>query len=602
MIDGTTITVGPNDIGNITFNSNGPVAGTMSLGEWIESLAKLQNVEQLRAELHAIVENNENENYQFFVPLAEYFDQSYWDRKEIGEALVALLAQLRQFVKENQDQISYLEEKHDADITEIMAMLSDCTDRIEALEAGGGETDPPVQGSLCPDSNHPHMIDLGLPSGVKWACCNVDASKPEEYGGYYAWGETEEKSSYTRENYAHYSDFYDDVVGVIGTPYISRTIYDVAYVKWGTSWRMHTSLENWELMEKCSLEWTQLNGVNGMKVTGPNGNSIFMPAAGSWSDQLNNVGNKGYYWSGDPYAYYSVGGLELYDNSYYLSGFSCFNGYSIRAVYVDNPTDYPNLKLSSQSLVMENGDVADVLVISGSDSYAFSIDNENVATAELTGFRIKVTALNVGKATITVTDTKSGQTVTMSLTVTAKYDYNALCPDDNHPHMINLGFPDGTLWSCCNVGASSPEDYGGYYAWGETEVKSSYNMDNYIHKDEESDIWDFYDISETKYDVAYVKWGAPWRMPTMHDLDNLSKCTIESTQVNSVSGVKFTGPNGRSIFLPSAGYYDDYFNNDVGHYWSGTRSYQMSSVMLYDAYIGGDWNCCNGLSVRPVAK
>lgn len=158
---------------------------------------------------------------------------------------------------------------------------------------------------LCIDANHVHAVDLGL--SVKWACCNVGASTPEGYGGYYAWGETEEKSNYTPLTYKYYlgdldgdGDYYYDPNEYqnIGSN-ISGTSYDVAHVKWGGSWRMPTLSEIQELCNKCSWKWTSVNGVFGQKVTGPNGNSIFLPAAGDRRvTYVSGRGSDGRYWSG----------------------------------------------------------------------------------------------------------------------------------------------------------------------------------------------------------------------------------------------------------------------------------------------------------------
>lgn len=134
-----------------------------------------------------------------------------------------------------------------------------------------------------------YAVDLGL--SVKWASCNVGADVPEGYGGYYAWGETEEKSNYTWENYKYYESS-------IGSN-ISGTSYDVATVKWGGSWRMPTLDEIKELSDKCSWERTSVNGVSGHRVTGPNGKSIFLPAAGSVNGtEVSDRGWGAYYWSG----------------------------------------------------------------------------------------------------------------------------------------------------------------------------------------------------------------------------------------------------------------------------------------------------------------
>ncbi|GEM_PF-3086844 len=144
----------------------------------------------------------------------------------------------------------------------------------------------------CPTEGE--AVDLGL--SVKWASRNVGATCPQEYGEYYAWGETEEKAVYNESTYA----YYDSNTGYIDIgDNISGTQYDVARVKWGGKWRMPTLDEMEELFNKCTWEWTTYKGVNGYWITGPNGNSIFLSAAGYRCDEyLFNEGSLGYYWSG----------------------------------------------------------------------------------------------------------------------------------------------------------------------------------------------------------------------------------------------------------------------------------------------------------------
>ena len=143
----------------------------------------------------------------------------------------------------------------------------------------------------------PHVaVDLGL--SVKWATCNVGAEKPEEYGDYFAWGEVEPKVEYSWENYKWgiISNItkYNSIDGKI----ILDAEDDVATVHWGGNWRMPTDAEFTELREKCTWTWTTQNGVNGYKVVGPNGNSIFLSAAGYIiNSSLFAAGSYGYYWS-----------------------------------------------------------------------------------------------------------------------------------------------------------------------------------------------------------------------------------------------------------------------------------------------------------------
>jgi hypothetical protein len=133
-----------------------------------------------------------------------------------------------------------------------------------------------------------------LPSGTLWATHNVGATKPEEYGGYYAWGETEEKSNYGWSTYkwcngssTTFTKYCtDSSYGIIDNKTVLDHEDDVAHVKWGGSWRMPTLDELKELKNNCTWQWATQNGVNGYKVTGANGNSIFLPAAGNRADTL----------------------------------------------------------------------------------------------------------------------------------------------------------------------------------------------------------------------------------------------------------------------------------------------------------------------------
>ena len=141
--------------------------------------------------------------------------------------------------------------------------------------------------------NGHEYVDMGL--SVKWATCNVGASKPEDYGDYYAWGETEVKGDYSESNYAYCRRTkYDSLGGNI-----AGTEFDVARKKWGCTWRLPTRAEQDELINNCTWTWTKQNGVDGYKVTSKkNGNSIFLPAAGyRYGTNLYNSGSYGFYWS-----------------------------------------------------------------------------------------------------------------------------------------------------------------------------------------------------------------------------------------------------------------------------------------------------------------
>ena len=135
-------------------------------------------------------------------------------------------------------------------------------------------------------------VDLGLPSGTRWATCNVGASTPSAYGNYYAWGETTTKETYSSSNYT-YSD----------NPTMLPSSADAATANWGSGWRMPTKEEFEDLKNNCTVTWTTQNGVNGCLFTGPNGNSIFLPAAGYRNgSELSGAGSYGNYWSSSPYS------------------------------------------------------------------------------------------------------------------------------------------------------------------------------------------------------------------------------------------------------------------------------------------------------------
>ena len=194
-------------------------------------------------------------------------------------------------------------------------------------------------------------VNLGLPSGLLWATCNVGADNPEDYGDYFAWGETTTKSTYnwstykwcngsetTLTKYNTYSSY-----GIVDNKTFLDLSDDAARANWGGSWRMATKDEWQELKDNCTWTWTNQGGHNGYKVTSKsNGNSIFLPAAGNrWDSGLNYTGTYAIYWSSSLYesrpyyeslpyyawrVYFDSGGVYVWDDG------SRYFGQSVRPV------------------------------------------------------------------------------------------------------------------------------------------------------------------------------------------------------------------------------------------------------------------------------
>ena len=190
-------------------------------------------------------------------------------------------------------------------------------------------------------------VDLGLPSGTKWAACNVGATEPWEYGGYYAWGDTEEKEDDREEDfYKWYSSSgiikycHNSKHGVVDNKRVLDAADDVARVLWGGNWCMPTIEDFEELCNECSWNWTSLNNVDGCEITGPNGNSIFLPNAGRLGEKsLHDIIFRGYYWSKnlseysfDAFNLYFSVGIEGGPNKKGVSVHSREDGLTIRPV------------------------------------------------------------------------------------------------------------------------------------------------------------------------------------------------------------------------------------------------------------------------------
>ncbi|MDE6722289.1 MAG: hypothetical protein K2J84_09125 [Bacteroidaceae bacterium] len=197
------------------------------------------------------------------------------------------------------------EENFKAMQTSAKSFIATLLDQTYSEDPGDDPGNDPSEDS---NYNGHAYVDLGLPSGIKWATCNVGASSPSDYGNYYAWGETTTKDTYTEENNKTWEKELGEISG--------NPEYDVARANWGGSWRLPSEAELEELLNKCTWTWMSQGGHNGYKVTGPNGNSIFLPAAGfRYGSSLSYAESYGFYWSSTPYESNTRDASALYFNS-----------------------------------------------------------------------------------------------------------------------------------------------------------------------------------------------------------------------------------------------------------------------------------------------
>ena len=489
-------------------------------------------------------------------------------------------------------------------------------------------------GATSPTVEIPEAIDLGLPSGLKWASFNLGATKPEEYGDYYAWGETEPYYSSLNPltwkdgkdcgyNYSSNSWFLSGVVvskyndgsieGNIDNKKLLDLDDDAAHVNLGEEWRMPTRDEQEELKSKCKWEWCSINGVKGCRVTGPNGNSIFLPAAGYWEGTTHySAESSGDYWSSTVSTYKSYYALNLYFSS---SSCSCTSGsrpdgMSIRPVFGPFSIPVQTISINKNELNLNYGEssplVASILPENATNTnVTWSSSDESVATVTYWG---EVTGRASGTAIITVSSTDGNKTASCVVTVRQSSSIAT-------PAAIDLGLPSGLKWASFNLGALRPEEYGDYYAWGEIEPYYS-SLDPFTWKPgkESGYTWSSYSLcmgsrnTFIKYcfdpdygytgftdnktaldqedDVAYMNLGGDWRIPTTEDFKELLEiCDREWAYLNGVQGLWIIGPNSNRIFLPATGFreYYKHYSTGGGFYWSSslsTDSPEKANILL----------------------
>ncbi len=482
-------------------------------------------------------------------------------------------------------------------------------------------------------SNHDY-VDLGLPSGTLWAAYNVGATKPEEFGDYFAWGETETKNVYSAETYKYGTakmgeydfleldslwkyNFGNEHPGTIDNLSTLLPEDDAATANWGKEWRMPTNEEMIELKENCYVvkKRDYKNKVNGMiffkaKRTDDKGRfvdeydsyysmsdpHIFFPAADRYTDWSSRDGSSfyGYYLSSSLREERENVALGLDFDGYGVyadGGMSRQYGYPVRAVRAQKP---------ERKIFTVNFYTSDSVLIESQKVMEFTSAKEILPPA-------KDDHVFVGWST-------SIDCVSSDLSVYALY--KSILIEDVHPY-VDLGLPSGTLWATYNVGATKPEqyaDYGDFFAWGDVVPDRDFTWYSYKYGKAQLQ-WDLYGLTKYNFeggypssidrlstllpedDAATVSWGVYWRMPTSEELRELiENCEYSWTEVDGVKGANFTGPNGNSVFFPASGYCEgisgysprESFSSKegaVGFYWSSSLNEKNNAgayVLTFD--------------------
>ena len=467
-------------------------------------------------------------------------------------------------------------------------------------------------------------VDLGL--SVKWATCNVGAQSPEQTGGYFAWGETEEKDGCYYDNYKFtdsdgYYTKYNlwQSVGKVDMKYRLDPEDDAAAKLLGEGWRTPTREEFQELLDKCNWNPAVLNGVKGYRVVSQmNNNSIFIPLTGeSWQGDTLGYNQYAYYYSNTlsidrANSASNIYSAYMYQNSddnygWYMAYFNRVGGLPIRPVYsstwVDNVAEVKGVSIEEDNLTIEVGQSSYlsgyVILKDGEMNPEWKTSDALIARVESNGLVFGVT---------------EGQCM-----IYASYDnYSDSClvtviGFEQEMEYVDMGL--SVHWATCNIGASSPERVGQYYAWGETEVKAEYDWSTYKYGDSEGYMTkycpnpaygvngysDSLTVLEPDDDVAQVLWGDDWRMPTYEEITELiENCDFQWIEQGDVIGYYVTsrveGYEKSSIFLP--------YNEDMGAvcFWSSSVAFRQSNYasLLVDNTNRYIYARCNGLPIRPV--
>lgn len=501
--------------------------------------------------------------------------------------------------------------------------------QITATTVDGGFT-ASCEVTVSPAPVYEPFVDFGL--SVMWANWNLGASSPEEYGDYYAWGETETKSEYSWSTYKWCNGSYSTM-----TKYCNNTSYgkydgktvlvpedDAAHISLGGNWRMPTNEEWGELIDNCTWSWTTMNGVYGIKITsnkeGYTDKWMFLPAAGyRRGASLEMTGSYGNYWSSslttDAYPYYAW--YATFDSSMFIKSRygGRDEGKSIRPVW-ETPIPVTGITLNRTVASIAVGhSMSLIATVTPADAtinkVVWSSSDTSIATVDNEG---QITAVAAGTATITARTVGRGYTASCALKVVEKAASDA----------VDLGL--SVNWASFNLGASAPEGYGNYYAWGETEPKDRYDWTTYTWYDDTYSLTKYNTLSncgtvdnktvlDPEDDAAHVILGGSWRMPTEEEwTELLNNCTCIWATVNDVRGFLVTsnviGYTDKSIFLPAGGSHHNSYKDPVGK-----TGFYLSSSLTENPRCAwsmsfGDWDTtmslCDrsdfGCSIRPVTE
>lgn len=425
-------------------------------------------------------------------------------------------------------------------------------------------------------------VDLGLPSGTIWATKNIGASKEEDFGNYYAWGEVEPKDIYTKENYKWLKDnkyikYKDD------GKFELEVQDDAATMNWGAQWHMPTKAQIEELRDYCNFSWIELNGVPGCLYTSKkdSSKSIFIPRAGyNKSDNYANAGailfskevssaSEGYTW------------LVLFCDD-------CYGAIEHQVWY----SNYRYIGVPVRPVMDPGQPVSELVWISGTPNKTEYFPGESF---DVSGLEVSYLPIESSAEKVTDRVTWSVEPAVLycgckSVMVTATYDDIASepmeIPISTGAVSVDLGL--SVQWANFNIGAIALTDGGNYYTCDDIDIVE--NIEKVL--------------------------GSGWRLPTeaeVKELQDTTKCTwvwypAGNSENGGVAGYRVFGKSTNNfIFLPAAGCHSGsniVGSGSVGNYWTSAKKGSDASYMCFDAYdqcFGTD-RCSNGRVIRVVKK